>query len=74
MISILHFFRSGIFRSLFTRTRIRPVLQPLEDRTVPTIITVANSNVMGAGSLRPAILAAYGSAGANMITFDPSDY
>ena len=51
------------------RLHTRLVLEPLEDRTVPTTFTVTNLNDGGAGSLRQAITDANSAADADLITF-----
>ncbi len=65
------------FRTLFARpivrkspkSRTRPALEILEDRTVPTTFTVANGLDSGAGSLRAAIALADANPGADTINF-----
>ena len=49
-----------------------PGLEPLEDRTVLSTLTVANLADSGLGSLRQAILVANASPGADLIRFAPS--
>jgi hypothetical protein len=50
-------------------SRARLALEPLEERTVPTIFTVTNLNDGGAGSLRQAISAANAEDDADVIRF-----
>jgi hypothetical protein len=57
-----------------SRSRWRPTLETLEDRLVLSTITVMNTNDSGTGSLRQAILDANAAAGADVITFDPTDF
>ena len=44
------------FRSFRSLRSIRPTLEPLEDRLALTVFTVLNTDDVGAGSLRQAIL------------------
>jgi hypothetical protein len=72
------------FRRLFVRkpsaparrrpARWRPTLEALEDRLVPSTLTVMNTNDSGAGSLRQAILDANTAVGPDVITFDPTAF
>jgi hypothetical protein len=56
-----------------TRLRfVRPRLEILEDRSVPSVFTVTNANDSGPGSLRQAILGANANSGADVINFFPS--
>src|SRR5262249_7826841 len=57
--------RSGR-RPLAPPARLRPALEALEDRTVPSTLTVTNLNDSGAGSLRAQIAAA---AGGDIVVF-----
>src|SRR5262245_61338863 len=52
-----------------SRRRFVPRLEALEDRTVPSTLTVLNADDSGAGSLRDTIAAAHSG---DTITFDPS--
>jgi len=52
------------------RNKNRLFLEPLEDRRVPAIFTVVNTNDAGAGSLRAAINAANNQAGADTVNFN----
>jgi hypothetical protein len=52
-------------------TRFRPLLEVLEDRTVPSTFLVANLNDSGSGSLRAAVGAADSTSGA-VIDFAPN--
>src|SRR5262245_17213874 len=47
----------------------RPMVQALEDRTVPSTFWVTNRNDGGVGSLRQAVLDANSHAGADVIAF-----
>jgi predicted outer membrane repeat protein len=51
------------------RPPIRPRLEPLEGRALPSTFVVANLNDSGAGSLRQAVLDANASPGADVIRF-----
>src|SRR5438552_18305676 len=55
-------------RTIARGNRFRPRLERLEDRTVPSTVTVLNNHDSGAGSLRHAI--AHAQDG-DTITFDP---
>jgi hypothetical protein len=50
------------------------MLEPLEDRLVPSTFTVLNTNDSGDGSLRQAILDANAAAGPDVINFDPTTF
>jgi hypothetical protein len=52
------------------KARSRLLLERLEDRTVPSLFTVLNTNDSGAGSLRQAILDANAYPGADTIQFN----
>src|SRR3954454_7781394 len=52
------------------KTTFRPRLEALEDRLAPATFTVLNTNDLGAGSLRQAILDANASAGLDTIAFN----
>src|SRR5262249_50471694 len=54
--------------------KTRPVVEALEDRTVPATFIVSNANDDGTGSLRQAIRDANGAAGADTITFQASSF
>src|SRR5262245_17354289 len=47
-------------------------LAQLEDRAVPTIFTVTNTNDSGVGSLRQAVIDANTLAGQDTVVFDPN--
>jgi parallel beta-helix repeat protein len=53
------------------RTAVRPRLEPLEDRAVPSVLTVLNTNDAGPGSLRAAIGRANALPGPDTILFAP---
>src|SRR5262249_42744624 len=53
------------------QSRIRLLLQSLEERDVPAVFTVINTNDSGAGSFRQAVLDANNAAGADNVVFDP---
>jgi parallel beta-helix repeat protein len=57
---------------LFRRTILlrKPILERLEDRTLPSLFTVLNTNDSGSGSLRQAITDANNSSGADLIQFN----
>src|SRR5262245_17881810 len=55
-----------------TRRRRRLRFELLEDRLAPATFTVLNNHDAGAGSLRAAILAANGTAAADVIAFAPA--
>ncbi|HXG10778.1 MAG TPA: Calx-beta domain-containing protein, partial [Gemmataceae bacterium] len=54
------------------RRKARPHLETLEDRLAPAIFLVTNTNDLGDGSLRQAILDANGTSGADRIEFNIS--
>lgn len=56
-------------RELRSKSRSRLFLKPLEDRTVPALFTVTNTNNSLAGSLRQAIIDSNALAGADTINF-----
>src|SRR5262245_56879321 len=51
--------------------RVRPAVEPLEERAVPSAFPVTTLNDAGGGSLRQAILNANAAAGDDTITFQP---
>ena len=53
------------------RTAVRPRLEPLEDRAVPSVLTVLNTNDAGPGSLRATIVRANALPGPDTIRFAP---
>jgi hypothetical protein len=65
--TILKVSRRGIAKK--RRLMQRPMVQALEDRTVPSTFWVTNRNDAGAGSLRQAVLDANAHAGADAIAF-----
>ena len=60
--------RSGRNRRHRPRPRLRPWIEFLEDRCLPSALTVRNTNDSGAGSLRADIAAAHSG---DTIKFDP---
>jgi hypothetical protein len=57
-------------RPVYRPTRVRPLLEALEDRLAPATFVVNNINDSGTGSLRQAILNANATAAADTITFN----
>src|SRR5438270_7587684 len=68
LMAFLFFRRSRTKRSCGRRQSFVPRLENLEDRTVPSTLTVLNNLDSGAGSLRAAIA---GASGGDTIVFDP---
>src|SRR5262249_18478883 len=56
------------------RLAFRPLLEVLEDRTLPSVFVVTNPNNSGPGSLRAAITPANINPRADLITFPPTAY
>ena len=55
------------------RRRLRPRVEPLEDRMAPAVFTVLNANDAGPDSLRSAILSANAAAGLTRSTSASSE-
>src|SRR6516225_769397 len=75
----LNWFLRGLWHPSFSRRRVppsilrklaRPGLELLEDRVLPSVYAVINTNDSGEGSLRQAILDANADPGLDTIIFD----